>query len=98
MDRGSITIGTTPNLFMRTLFALAVLSAAVIYVPLLAQTTNVVVPAKVLETYVGQYELMPGFVLTIRKDGDRLTGQATGQARVRLTPRSETDFQVAGID
>jgi hypothetical protein len=33
--------------------------------PLLAQPTNLNVPAKTLESYVGQYELTPGFVLTI---------------------------------
>ena len=63
-----------------------------------AQTTNVSVPPKVLESYVGQYELAPGFVLTIRKEGDRLTGQATGQPRVRLIPQSETDFRVSSVD
>jgi len=63
-----------------------------------AQNTNVTVPSKVLESYVGQYELAPGFVLTIRKDGDRLTGQATGQPQVRLTARSEVDFTVTGVD
>jgi hypothetical protein len=63
-----------------------------------AQTTNVTVPAKILESYVGQYELAPGFVLTIRKEGDRLTGQATGQPRVRLIPQSETDFRVSSVD
>ncbi|MGH7972257.1 MAG: DUF3471 domain-containing protein, partial [Limisphaerales bacterium] len=63
-----------------------------------AQTSNVVVSAKVLDTYVGQYELAPGFVLTIRREGERLTGQATGQPKLRLIPQSETDFRVSTVD
>ena len=65
---------------------------------LCAQSTNVTIPAKVLESYVGQYELAPGFVLTIRKEGDRLTAQATGQPRIRLIAQSEVDFRVSTVD
>jgi hypothetical protein len=82
----------------KNLILLQTLVAVCLSTPLLAQTTNVNVPAKTLESYVGQYELMPGFVMTIRKEADRLTGQATGQPRLRLTARSETDFQVSGVD
>ena len=63
-----------------------------------AQSANVTVPEKVLETYVGQYELMPGFVLTIRKEGDRLTAQATGQPSIKLTATSTNDFRAATVD
>ena len=83
---------------MKHLILLQTVAAACLSVPLLAQPTNVNVPAKTLESYVGQYELMPGFVMTIRKVADRLTGQATGQPRLGLTARSETDFQVSGVD
>ena len=83
---------------MKHLILLQTLAAVCLSVPLLAQPTNVNVPARTLESYVGQYELTPGFVLTIRKEADRLTGQATGQPRLGLTARSETDFQVSGVD
>ena len=63
-----------------------------------AQTTNIAIAPKILESYVGQYELTPEVVLTIRKEGDRLTGQVTGQPRLRLIPQSETDFKVSGVD
>ncbi len=63
-----------------------------------AQTTNVAVPAKILDSYVGQYELTPGFMLTIRKEGERLTAQATGQPRLRLAARSHVDFDVSGVN
>src|SRR3974390_138003 len=65
---------------------------------LFAQTTNFNIPTKVLQSYIGQYELAPGMVLTIRQEGDRLTGQLTGQPRLRLIPQSETDFKVSGVD
>jgi hypothetical protein len=79
------------------LFLLAT-AAALLSASLPAQTNAVRVPGRVLESYVGQYDLAPGFVLTIRKEGDQLTAQATGQPRVRLTPKSETDFEVRSID
>ena len=83
---------------MRYLILLQTLAAVCLSVPMLAQPTNVNVPAKTLESYVGRYELMPGFVLTIRKEADRLTAQATGQPRFGLTARSQTDFQASGVD
>ena len=83
---------------MKNLNLLQTLAALCLSAPLLAQPTNVNVPARTLESYVGQYELAPGFVLTIRKEGDGLTGQATGQPRLRLSARSETDFQVSGVE
>src|SRR5664280_3171268 len=82
---------------MKHLILLQTLAAVCLIVRLLAQPTIVNVPAKTLESYVGQYELTPGFVLTIRKEADRLTGQATGQPRLALTARTETDFQVSGV-
>ncbi|HVV70658.1 MAG TPA: DUF3471 domain-containing protein [Verrucomicrobiae bacterium] len=63
-----------------------------------AQSSNVVVATNVLETYVGQYELGPGFVLTIRREGNRITGQPTGQPRLRLIPESQTEFRVSTVD
>jgi|GEM_PF-2541536 len=76
---------------------MGVMTVGLMSAPLQAQTTDVNVAAKVLETYVGQYELAPGFVVTIRKEAERLTLQATGQPRVRLTARSEVDFQVSSV-
>ena len=83
---------------MKHLILLQTLATVCLTISLPAQPTNVNVPAKTLESYVGQYELVPGFVMTIRKEADRLTGQATGQPRLGLTARSETDFQVSGVN
>jgi hypothetical protein len=63
-----------------------------------AETSTVKVDPKVLTSYVGQYELAPGFTITIRKENDRLTVQATGQTKVTLSARSETDFFLTVAD
>lgn len=52
------------------------------------------VDEKILNTLIGEYELRPGFVLTITRDGDRLYGQATGQGKLPLHAESETQFFV----
>ncbi|HKR66284.1 MAG TPA: serine hydrolase, partial [Thermoanaerobaculia bacterium] len=47
-----------------------------------------------LDRYVGRYELAPGFVLAITRDGDTLKAQATGQPQVTLMPTSATEFTI----
>jgi CubicO group peptidase (beta-lactamase class C family) len=47
---------------------------------------------KILDEYVGQYELGPGLVLDVTRSADQLWLQATGQSRVQLFPESQTDF------
>jgi serine-type D-Ala-D-Ala carboxypeptidase/endopeptidase len=48
-----------------------------------------------LKTYAGDYPLMPGFVLTVRAEGETLTAQATGQGAFPLTPKSKDVFAFA---
>ncbi len=55
---------------------------------------DVTVPDAVLETYVGNYELKPGFVLTVTKEGSQLKAQATGQRDFEIFPKTETEFYV----
>ncbi len=45
-----------------------------------------------LQQYVGEYELQPGFVMTVTRDGNRLFTQATGQSKVEVYAESETKF------
>ena len=47
---------------------------------------------EVLETYVGQYELMPNFVITISKEDKQLKAQATGQAQFPIFAQAENVF------
>ena len=50
------------------------------------------VDAKVFDTYVGEYEVGPGFVMRVFREGDKLMTQATGQPAFEIFPESETIF------
>lgn len=50
------------------------------------------VDPKIYDAYVGEYELGPGFVFTVTREGDRLMLQATGQGKTEIFPTSETTF------
>lgn len=41
---------------------------------------------------MGNYELVPGFVLTISKHGNQLKAQATGKAKHFIYPKSDSIF------
>ena len=49
---------------------------------------EILVPLEILETYVGDYELQPGFILTISLNGKQMKAQATGQQAIDLYPQS----------
>ena len=51
----------------------------------------------VYDDYVGEYEIAPGFNLTITREGEKLMGQATGQGKLEFEPTSETQFVVPAI-
>ena len=53
---------------------------------------EVEVDPAIYDNYAGRYQLAPGFVLTVRRDGDRLLAQATGQPEFEVFPSSETEF------
>ncbi|MRR11391.1 DUF3471 domain-containing protein [bacterium] len=50
------------------------------------------------DAYAGAYELRPGFVLTVTREGDRLMTQATGQQKFEIFPSSETEFFLKVVD
>jgi CubicO group peptidase (beta-lactamase class C family) len=52
----------------------------------------VTVDAKVFDTYVGEYEVGPGFVMRVFREGDKFMTQATGQPVFEIFPESETTF------
>ena len=60
--------------------------------PLPAAPVEVKVPSDVLRRYVGDYQLAPGFVLTVTLEGEQLMSQATGQQKVAIFPTSESEF------
>ncbi|MDQ3799146.1 MAG: serine hydrolase [Acidobacteriota bacterium] len=53
---------------------------------------------KIYDTYAGQYEIAPGFVLTVSREGNKLMAQATGQPSAELFPESETKFFLRIVD
>jgi CubicO group peptidase (beta-lactamase class C family) len=60
--------------------------------PPLKQHKVVKVDAKILEGYVGRYGEPPNLILTIRREGDRLSVQENDEPRQELFPESERDF------
>ena len=54
--------------------------------------------AKILDAYVGEYQVVPGFGLTVSREGDQLFAQATGQNRFELFAETETDFFLKVVD
>jgi len=59
---------------------------------------NVTVDDTILQSYIGQYELAPKFILTITKEGNQLYGQATGQGKTEIYPESLSKFYLKGAD
>ncbi|CAN7653970.1 serine hydrolase [Massilia sp. LjRoot122] len=50
------------------------------------------------DSRVGRYELRPGFVMELTRDGDRYFAQATGQGKLEIFPMSETVFFSNDVD
>ena len=59
---------------------------------------DVKVSNAILETYIGKYELQPGFILTFTKEGNQLKTQATGRSIFDIFPKSENGFYLKVID
>jgi CubicO group peptidase (beta-lactamase class C family) len=59
---------------------------------------EVVVDPKVLDGYVGRYELAPNFVLTVTRDGSQLFVQATGQPMLEVFAESDRKFFYKAVD
>lgn len=51
-----------------------------------------------LDSVVGRFILMPGFALTITRDGERMFCQATGQPKARIYPQSATEYFFKAVD
>lgn len=58
---------------------------------------EVIVAQDILETYIGKYELMPGFILTISKEGSQMKAQATGQQILDIFPKSNEVFYLKAV-
>jgi CubicO group peptidase (beta-lactamase class C family) len=56
------------------------------------------VNSKLYDTYIGQYQLSPTFILPVTREGDRLFCQATGQPKNEIFPESDTKFFLKVVD
>jgi CubicO group peptidase (beta-lactamase class C family) len=56
------------------------------------------VDTRILDTYVGEYELGTNFILTVTRDKNQLITQATGQGKIEIFAESETKFFVKVMD
>lgn len=70
------------------------------YEPELApvERTAIRIDPKIFDSYVGQYELRPDFVITLSREGDRLWAQATNQPLIEIFAESETMFFAKAVD
>ena len=50
---------------------------------------EIVVSDEVLQSYVGDYEISSGFVITVSKDGKQLKAKASGREEYAFEPKSE---------
>ena len=59
---------------------------------------EIVVADKILQSYVGQYELQPGFIITISTESSQLKAQATGQPIFDVFPKSDSVFYLKVVE
>jgi len=59
---------------------------------------ELIIEEKVLQSYVGTYELAPEFKITIYKEGVNLKAQATGQGEFDIYPKSENVFYLKVVE
>jgi CubicO group peptidase (beta-lactamase class C family) len=66
--------------------------------PLIKQHIEVKVDTRLYDFYVGNYQLGPGFILTVSHEGDRLFTQVTGQVKFEIFPESDRDYFLKAFD
>lgn len=59
---------------------------------------EVAIDPKLLDKYVGRYQLAPSFILDVTRQGNRLFVQATAQPKFEVFPMSETKFFYRVVD
>jgi len=62
------------------------------------QRTAIKLDPNIYDAYVGQYDLAPGFFLSVTREGDKLMTEATGQSKFELLPESEIGFFIKDIN
>lgn len=55
-------------------------------------------PEELLDKYVGEYQIQPGFIIAFTREGNRLFTQATGQGKFEIFAETETKFFLKVVD
>ncbi len=53
---------------------------------------------KTFDKYIGSYQMAPGAIMAISREGDRFFGQLTGQPKFQMFPESERKFFLKVVD
>jgi len=56
------------------------------------------VDPKIYDSYVGDYQIMPGAAIKVTREGDKLMAGATGQPSFEIFPESDTKFFFKVVD
>ena len=64
---------------------------------LTGEKKEVKVDPKILDSYVGEYQMAPTFIIAITNENGKLMAQPTGQGKLELLPVSETDFYLKAV-
>ena len=97
-SKAVIVLSNTANSVLVRRYGMAVLEG------LLGRPTSFDLPPSVqvapetLQGYVGDYQLAPEVVMSIRREGAQLFVQVTGQPRFRLYAKSETEFYTRVVE
>jgi D-alanyl-D-alanine-carboxypeptidase/D-alanyl-D-alanine-endopeptidase len=59
---------------------------------------EIAIDTKILDGYVGRYQLAPNFILTVTRDQKRLFAQATGQSTIELFAEGNREFFMKAVD
>ncbi|MBI3070685.1 MAG: serine hydrolase [Deltaproteobacteria bacterium] len=59
---------------------------------------SVRIDPQILDRYVGRYQLVPTFVITVTREGARLFAQATGQSKFRVFAKNKRRFSYRVVD
>jgi hypothetical protein len=87
-------VGRLPDEAMRRRMAQYVDALPAAQAP--AATHAVLLPAAILDRYVGTYEMASGMTVNVLRAGPGLAAGPTGQQEVALSTLSETRFSVPG--
>jgi hypothetical protein len=62
----------------------------------LADPAPASIDARVLDDYVGRYEVSPSMTMQVTREGDKLFAERNGRPKQELTPETETVFFTPG--